>query len=224
MKHIYIYVNSSEIVLKTTIVCYVKWYTIILFVFENKIDFLEKKCFSNKMNLNCHITVDVLLVHSTLTLSGIHIILVVGYGWSKVLRQIKSDVSSSRLTIWTYQQPTWTWIHWVSLKTRSVIKSLAKMSFASFYLWLWLIYIHRFQSHSCSCQLRLESEYDSVQCEKFYIVKCNHLVCSPNWNLNPGNLIAVSEISASPRDYGKNITCAYVQVDNGKTYFVVRYH
>ena len=36
-----------------------------------------------------------------LTLSGIHIIFVVGYGWSNVLLDIKSDVSSSRLTICT---------------------------------------------------------------------------------------------------------------------------
>ena len=33
--------------------------------------------------------------------------------------------------------------------------------------------------HSCSWQLGLESESDSMQCEKFYIVQCSHLVCSP---------------------------------------------
>ena len=57
---------------------------------------------------------------------------------------------------------------------------------------LWLIYIHRcgfrfwtqFKSYSCSWQLGLESESDSVQCEKFYVLQCSHLVCSLNRNQN----------------------------------------
>ena len=33
-------------------------------------------------------------------------------------------------------------------------------------------------------QFRLQSESDSMQCGKFYIVQCSHLVCSPNRNRN----------------------------------------
>ena len=39
---------------------------------------------------------------SIITVSGIHMILVVGYGWSNVCLETKSDVSSSSDTIWTY--------------------------------------------------------------------------------------------------------------------------
>ena len=39
--------------------------------------------------------------------------------------------------------------------------------------------------HSCSWQLGLESESDSTQCEKFCIIQCSHLVCSPNRNQYP---------------------------------------
>ena len=38
------------------------------------------------------------------TVSGIHMIFVVGYGWSKVPLDVNSDVSSSRETIWTYEK------------------------------------------------------------------------------------------------------------------------
>ena len=44
-----------------------------------------------------------LRIPGILTASGIHIILVVGYGWSKVLLDVNSDVSSSRETIWTWK-------------------------------------------------------------------------------------------------------------------------
>ena len=38
------------------------------------------------------------------TVSGIHMIFVVGYGWSNVPLDVNSDVSSSRETIWTYEK------------------------------------------------------------------------------------------------------------------------
>ena len=34
-------------------------------------------------------------------------------------------------------------------------------------------------------ELGLESESNSIQCEKFYVVKCSHLVCSQNQYLYP---------------------------------------
>ena len=42
-----------------------------------------------------------------------------------------------------------------------------------------------FRFHSCSWQLRLESESDSVRCENFCIVQCNHWVWNPSLNPSP---------------------------------------
>ena len=53
-----------------------------------------------------------------LTLSGIHISFVVGYGWSKRLRKANSDVSSSRDTICTCQRNNYRLFHpWMHVHT-----------------------------------------------------------------------------------------------------------